>query len=245
MKEYKGLAGVYTITHIPTGHYYIGSTNDIFRRWKAHLMGLLKGTHFNYKLQHIFTTTDDIRFEPVVLGSQAEALEMEQKLLNEHWGKQLCCNIRDSAEAAWLVMPQWLKDRMSDARKRSDKWREAVKKSHIGNTWRVGQKQTEETKRNISKAKKGRPNGLLGKKATLDHRRNLKDAQNKMKDRPGYYEMKGRVGLAKSVPVSINGVVYPNTRMASEALGLDYGCVDYRLRSTSKRFKDWFLIRGK
>jgi hypothetical protein len=44
MKKIK-LAGIYKLTHIPTEHYYIGMSVDIFSRWGSHYSDSKKNIH--------------------------------------------------------------------------------------------------------------------------------------------------------------------------------------------------------
>lgn len=36
---------IYVITHVPTGRRYVGSSNDVGKRWKRHIWELEKGIH--------------------------------------------------------------------------------------------------------------------------------------------------------------------------------------------------------
>ena len=108
----------------------------------------------------------------------------------------------------------------------------------------LGRKHSDETKAKMSAVRKVQGNGLLGKKASEDARANMRAAQQAVKEKAGYQEMVLKRAESKRIPVSIDGVVYGSTRLAAEALGLDPSCVDYRLRSSSKKFKDWFIVRN-
>lgn len=46
--------GIYQITNIKNGKYYIGSSINITKRWDNHLENLIYNTHMNYKLQEDF-----------------------------------------------------------------------------------------------------------------------------------------------------------------------------------------------
>ena len=45
--------------------------------------------------------------------------------------------------------------------------------------------------------------------------------------------------LAKTVPISIDGVIYQGTGEASKTLGIGKSTIKYRIASKSPEFKDW------
>ena len=45
-----GISGVYGIVHWPTGRVYVGSSCDVFRRWRAHVGFLNSGRHHAVQL---------------------------------------------------------------------------------------------------------------------------------------------------------------------------------------------------
>jgi group I intron endonuclease len=79
-------SGVYKITNIKTGRFYIGSTNNINKRWADHRRNLTNNTHDNPKLQHawnfyglenfMFELIEEIEPNPIIL------LEREQHYLD-------------------------------------------------------------------------------------------------------------------------------------------------------------------
>jgi len=53
-KKVNRLRGIYSITHIPSGRVYIGSSISIIDRLKTHIGSLFKNKHRNPRLQHTF-----------------------------------------------------------------------------------------------------------------------------------------------------------------------------------------------
>jgi len=45
------MSGIYTITNCSNSKVYVGSSNNIDRRWKQHIYALKKNTHYNHHLQ--------------------------------------------------------------------------------------------------------------------------------------------------------------------------------------------------
>lgn len=103
MKTLPSEPGVYTITHEPTGRFYIGSTGDLHRRIRVHKYRLKSGSHHNTNLQSVFTTTDDLSITIAVASSIDEALDAEQELLDLLQPNELCCNVATGSRSTWAV----------------------------------------------------------------------------------------------------------------------------------------------
>lgn len=92
-KEYLGTAGVYKITHIPTGKYYIGATKDLYHRWYSHLASM-KYNHktSNSTLKELWkqTPTEDA-FRMQVLEVTAD----DREILNNRERDYLAIAIND------------------------------------------------------------------------------------------------------------------------------------------------------
>lgn len=243
-RRFKNLPAAYVLTHRPSGMFYVGSSGRVADRISHHFQKLSRGTHKNKRLQSLFTCREDFDIEVTLVADLEAARTLEQKMLDERHGEVLCCNVGDNAKGVWKVLPTDHKTKMTDGRLASPIWREAIANTHKGTVGPMaGKVHSDETKRKISAAKKGKSNGLEGKKLTEEHRANLRVGQGKRKLDPKYKEKALAAAAKRAIPVSIAGTVYPSTRHAAEALGLHQGCVDHRLRSTSPLFKDWIIIR--
>lgn len=57
--------GIYAIVNTNSGHFYVGSAANLFRRRKDHFKGLKAGTHRNAHLQHAYNLygPDSFRFD--------------------------------------------------------------------------------------------------------------------------------------------------------------------------------------
>jgi len=79
-------SGVYKITNIINGMFYIGSSNDIRQRWNEHRSDLRRKIHSNIKLQHAwnFYGEDKFTFELIeeTESTQSFIFEREQHYLN-------------------------------------------------------------------------------------------------------------------------------------------------------------------
>ena len=61
------ISGVYAIVHQPSGRAYIGSSYDVFRRWKVHVGSLNRGRHPSQKLLNAWLSDGADAFTFVVL----------------------------------------------------------------------------------------------------------------------------------------------------------------------------------
>ena len=77
--------GVYIIFSIAKPHkFYVGSSVNVFRRWKIHLKKLSSGTHENTHLQNHFNKygKSDLYFLPFIFCSKHDLLRLEQLAIN-------------------------------------------------------------------------------------------------------------------------------------------------------------------
>ena len=90
--------GIYRISNIVSKKYYIGSSTNLSKRWWEHRKFLRLGIHSNSHLQSSWKKygEDAFIFEVVeILGqtkTDQEILEVEQKYLDQYYGKPECYN---------------------------------------------------------------------------------------------------------------------------------------------------------
>jgi len=92
--------GVYKITNTLNGKFYIGSTNNIDRRWKEHTNDLSKNKHVNYHLQNSWNKygEDNFKFEIVEECKENIRIQLEQSYLdNLNPFKEIGYNISHTA----------------------------------------------------------------------------------------------------------------------------------------------------
>lgn len=123
--------GIYLIINTKNGKFYIGQSQDINRRWNSHRSNLRKNTHSNCHLQRAWNIDGEDKFKFLVLEyCPIEQLdEREQIQLNAHVNGDNCYNIAVDATAP--------------------------NRGRTGTM--LGKHHTEETRRKISAAKKGKP----------------------------------------------------------------------------------------
>lgn len=97
------LAAVYMLHTADFSHYYIGSTDDVKRRFKHHRSALRNNKHHCEALQRSFLKYGEAAFIFEVareFGTIEEAREFEHQLLQENHGKPGCQNSSSSGMVA-------------------------------------------------------------------------------------------------------------------------------------------------
>ena len=125
--------GLYCIRLSKT-HYYIGRAVSFRERWIKHLNRLCRGNHDNPYFQNVYNKY--MLFEPEVLlevDANVDLQELEQNLLNEHFGQLGCLNLSRTAEGIMV------------GRKHSEETKDKMRKTHA----------TYEYRHNMSMVKQG------------------------------------------------------------------------------------------
>lgn len=152
------VSGIYKIVNKTNGKYYIGSSNNIHKRWRHHKDDLIKGNHHSQYLQRSWNKYGPDNFDFIIIETcvpEESLLIVEQKYLNT-LEKEKCYN--SSMIAGKIEMNKETRQKISESSKGkiiSEETKEKLRQ------YNLGKKLSEETKRKISKnnAKNG-----LGKK---------------------------------------------------------------------------------
>ena len=142
-KKQERLPAVYIIRHKKNGHFYIGSTVDLYSRLKYHRLRLKNGKHDNSKLLEVYTSWEDFEIWWEYGKTKEEVSKKEQVLLDKEFLSELCCNISNLSE------PNWLANGAVDAAAKT--WQSGKRI----NFWK-GKKLSEEAKRKIGDKNRGR-----------------------------------------------------------------------------------------
>lgn len=90
-------SGIYFLFVGP--YYYIGSSKNVQKRCRRHMLNLAAGIHPNRKLQNVFDKYQDISWQQVEEVKPEALLGAEQRYLDSAIGSKYCCNIAKIAEA--------------------------------------------------------------------------------------------------------------------------------------------------
>jgi group I intron endonuclease len=88
------MIGLYAIVHQPTNRCYVGSANDVRRRFKEHRSLLRRGSHHSRYLQNAWNKYGEQQFVFKVVAavdSLEEARTLEQIMLDCFYGEVLNC----------------------------------------------------------------------------------------------------------------------------------------------------------
>lgn len=98
------IIAVYEIRNIISGTYYIGSSSNLYERWRTHRTKLRAGTHPNRHLQSSWDRHQEEAFKFKCLATFESVKDMEsaeEGLLEAAIEDPLCCNISRWAKTPW------------------------------------------------------------------------------------------------------------------------------------------------
>ena len=181
--------GIYKITCIPTGKFYIGSAQCVKVRWQLHRQHARHGTHHNRHFQSAWSKhgEDNFRFELLAVCAKLDLIMYEQRFIDKldpafnicrTAGNSLGIKCTDAAKAA--ISAKNKGHRRNIGRKVSDETRALLRVSAqtqfaLDGHPRIGKLHSDDAKRKMSVAKKGVP-GMRGRIVTEETRKKLSTA---------------------------------------------------------------------
>jgi group I intron endonuclease len=164
------VTGVYKISCLTTGKFYIGSAHSLVKRKRTHLSCLRNKKHRNSKLQRAWEKygEENFIFETLLICSKDDVLFYEQLLLTKLDAVQNGFNISPSVIGGKGV-------------KHTEKTKAKLKEAWIQRRMRPKNPVSEETKKKISLAKLGQKR----KPFTEEARRNMAISRMGNKNRLG------------------------------------------------------------
>lgn len=205
----------YTIVHVSSGNYYVGSTGNMQQRRWAQMRDLNSGYHSNPNFRELYKPGDEVVFTVKPTTTREEAFALEQTRLNESRGDSLLLNVLEDVHGyAQGHCPSPETREKLASRRGVDHHRHGVKfteehRQKIGDAHR-GKFVGDETRQRISDSKKGQNAGGLSTLAS---------------------------------PVQIAGINYPTVQDAATALGLCTMTV--RRRLDNDNMPDWLRVNPK
>lgn len=150
-------SGIYKITHVASGRFYVGSAVDLKERWKTHRVRLNRGVHHNARLQRAWLKHGAAAFEFHIL----ERTDRDSLIVREQfWIDSLCAcqrgyNLAPRAGSALGVVHSAETRRKISERQRGRKMDPAAVARSVAA--RAGYIASAETRAKISAAGKGKP----------------------------------------------------------------------------------------
>lgn len=166
-------SGVYQITNIVNGKRYIGSSQNIWRRWNAHIFHLRNNKHHNSHLQSawnkygeeqfrfnvlMYCDEDNVRmFEQLALDGLKPEYNIAPEVTTQ--GCRLAEETKEKLSEVLMghIYPEERNKKISEALKGrilSDEHKEKISLSHLGH------KPSEETREKLSLSHLGRPHPI-------------------------------------------------------------------------------------
>jgi group I intron endonuclease len=197
------MIGVYGIHNVVTDKWYVGSSNDVGRRWQEHQRHLKKDKHGNPKLQaaynkygkdtfqyHIlaeYTSVDNLEHNELLWAILLDAIKggyvlkagNRNGVVSDETRKKMSASFkgRVSSMKGQKHSPETIQKLSDLAKNRSPKHQQKITESKTGKSWGS---HSQETKDKISAAKKGEKKPPL----TEEHKQKLSIAGTGRKHSP-------------------------------------------------------------
>lgn len=179
------MTGIYKITNILDGKYYVGRTTEHEKRWKRHLNTLRSGKHPNTKFQNAWNYWGEQSFVFEVVECLDGRPSVELKSREDHY-LTICQQDPNT---------NYNLNYRSDCGVLSDDAREKIRTCHRGSEWcrKIGEanrkrKLSEHTRQKISRSLTGKPSPK-----SAEHRRKISVALTGMKRPPMSLEHRQRL----------------------------------------------------
>lgn len=180
--------GIYKITNILNGRFYIGSAKRFKERWVNHYSSLVRKKHHNKFLQNDFNKYGEKTFlfeiVEIIENSTTEERRLREQFyidqsFNDIEKKELCFNLLKKTilkDGIWSSNPETTRNKMSEASKK--RWNEPGYRDEVSKKMKKGW--TKEARENASQRLSGEGNPMYGKVTSEETKALISEASKKM-----------------------------------------------------------------
>lgn len=253
--------GTYTLTHVKSGRFYVGSSGDVKKRLDRHWSELRSGKHHCRPLQEIWNNGGDLAVAVIETDTREEAYELEQDFLDRFAESSQMLNIQLGATGGDVLKRNPKREEIiSNIRQAIAKRMAALtpleKKLLFGlpgkrnGMW--GRTHTPEVKAMIGDLHRGNQYNL-GRKFPEDHRKQISEhAKKRVGELNPFYgkqhseDTKKRISEIRKAQellppntrkVEVNGVIYESLTEASRQLEVSPALIVYRLKKDKEGYR--------
>lgn len=256
--------GAYMVIHAPTLSKYIGSSNNLYTRFRAHRSGLLKGKHYCNGLLELYNRSNpnDFRFVWIKVNNRDVAYDIEQSLLDADKDCSLLLNSAIDARApgkGYVMSPEH-KAILLNANKTPE--RAAATSNYMKTRWqepafrvnmlekRKSFRLSPESRAKISASKRGiKPTEAARKRhsevcKSPEHRAKLSKAFTGRKQSQETKDKRALSSFGKRYErkVSIDGTFYSSLTVASKALNVCINTIRNRVASDLAKYDSYYFL---
>jgi group I intron endonuclease len=267
MDDNQKIIGVYKISNILSGRYYIGYSTNINRRFTVHRSKLKQKCHDNIFLQRAYNLDGEDKFIYEIIHichTEEDAKEIELQYLTDlnireelynlnfnNSGGDLLTNHPDKEKIREKIINSF-KETLNNmtTEERNKKYGRIGEKNGM-----FGKTHTEEVRKKLSEIHKGN-SYCKGKKASEETKKKISDnAKLKIGDKNPFYgkhhseetiqkikeKSKGRLP-PNTIKISIDGKIYISISEAARQLNLVAPTVLWRLKSKNPKFDNYKYV---
>lgn len=205
---------VYSITNKINNKRYVGVTKDFNTRQRRHLWELRNNRHSNRKLQQDYNVFGASAFEIEILevlkdASKEEGFKKELHYIEKYDSCENGYNMSYGADGSALA-------------KITDGTREKHRREMLGNTYWLGRKHTEETKKKIGAVHKGKTVKLSTRKKLSESAKKKTGEKNPFYGKHHTEETKQKIRKVqgKKCRCIETGIVFDSVKECAEKMGI-------------------------
>ena len=267
MDHSKKIIGVYKISNILSGRYYIGYSTNINRRFTVHRSKLKQNCHDNIFLQRAYNLDGEDKFIYEIIHichTEEEAKEIELQYLTDLTIRNIIYNLNFNNSGGDLlknhpdkekIREQILKSHAETINKMTPEERSQKYGKFGDKNGMYGKTHTEEVRKMNSELKKGNTY-CKGKKASEETRQKMSEnAKLKIGDKNPFYgkhhseetiqkiKEKGKGRLPPNIiKILIDGNIYISITEAGRQLNIPVPTILWRLKSKNPKFDTYKYV---